>query len=133
MRILTQTEKQDGYKLEVLCLDPINLLNDEEIYDYITPRLFASIMNNLKRFITETDCLPTCASVSGTVKSKMTKFLDKMADSEIYGECRSVKDNWEDDPYIVIAFHGNLHFVHLSSSCKVEDKSGITIHSAKEI
>jgi len=28
MRILTQTEKQDGYKLEILCLDPINLLNN---------------------------------------------------------------------------------------------------------
>jgi hypothetical protein len=132
VRIITQTEKGDGYKLEVLCLEPINLLNDEEINDYINPRLYSSIINNLKRFISETDCLPTCASVSGTVKSKMTKFLDKMPDSE-YGECRSVKDNWEDDPYVVIEFHGNNYFVHLSSSCKVEDKTGITIHSAKDI
>ena len=133
MRILTQTEKQDGYKLEVLCLDPINLLNDEEINDYINPRLFTSIRDNLVRFIVETGCLPTCASVSGTVKSKMTEFLDKMADYEKYGEPRPVKDNWEDDPYISIIFRGNLHFVHLSSTCKMEDKSGITIHSAKEI
>lgn len=42
MRVITQTEKEDGYKLEVLSLDQINLLNDEEIYEYIAPRLFLS-------------------------------------------------------------------------------------------
>jgi hypothetical protein len=133
MRILTQTEITDGYRLEVLCLEPINLLNDREINDYINPILYSSIKTNLGRFISETGCLPTCASVSGTVKSKMVNFINKMDDAELYGECRSVKDAYEEDPYMTIVFEGNNYFVHLSSSCKVEDKTGITIHSAKDI
>lgn len=132
-RQITQSEKTDGYKLEVLCTKPIDLLVDEDVSEYIRPILFASVRNNLRLFEEKTGVIPTCASVSGNVKTKLSRFLNDMDNKEAYGENKSVRGQYEDDPYITLVVEGETHFVHISSTCKVEDNSSITINAISDI
>ena len=132
-RKIIQSEKADGYKLEVLCTKTIDLLDDYEIGEFLRPVLFSSLVANLYRFVEKTDCVPTCASVSGTVKGKISKFMNEMCEPDRYGENKPVPGQCDDDPFVVLKVGSRVFHVHISSSCKVENNNSITINAVSEV
>lgn len=134
MKQITQTEVSDGYKLEVICTETIDLLDCKQTEDYIVPALYESIVDNITRFISETGKIPTKATVSGKVKTRMIRYLQKDTNEDKGEVLKSETDRWDEEPAIrFCTFSGeNVYLVRLTSNCKVENDNEIVIQYAVE-